>query len=169
MTRVPSPLIRFVWLKAVSGLTALHRLWVRRCPMFCPSSSVPAPSGTISLSWARSDSTPKSTGRPRPAAPRIGPTWTETSVLRSNQACGPLPDSAHRTDDIEHQIDFRPTSSFQGVLSRSTNSFSPSRAPSDVGLRVPVPIRMPGLVGRGVHHRTDCAGRAVHEDRSAPA
>src|SRR5512132_2578112 len=53
---------------------------------------------TISLSWARSDSTTKSTARPSLGRPDDG----HQCSSGSNQACGPLLDVA--ADDIEHQI-----------------------------------------------------------------
>jgi len=58
---------------------------------------------TISLSWARSDSTTKSIARPSTGRASDGPTIGHQRSSGSNQACGPLPDVA--ADDIEHQID----------------------------------------------------------------
>ena len=58
---------------------------------------------TISLSWARWDSTTKSTASPS-QAPRLGrPDDGHQCSSGSDQACGPLLDVA--ADDIEHQID----------------------------------------------------------------
>ncbi|HEY1430970.1 MAG TPA: hypothetical protein VGF39_04975, partial [Stellaceae bacterium] len=57
---------------------------------------------TISLSWARSDSTTKSTAKPSAGRASAGPDGHQCSSS-SNQACGPLLDIA--ADDIEHQID----------------------------------------------------------------
>src|SRR5207253_5188622 len=79
----------------------------------------------------------------------------------SNQACGPLPDVA--ADDIEHQIDSADV--FEDVVlevdellraevERLLTVGSASGA-DDVGAELTCELR---------HHRTDCAGRAVHED-----
>src|SRR5262249_19222120 len=79
----------------------------------------------------------------------------------SNQACGPLLDVA--ADDIEHQIDW--ADAFEGVVvevdellraevERLLTVGSASGA-DDVGAGLTCELR---------HHRTDCAGCAVHED-----
>src|SRR2546428_8969404 len=57
---------------------------------------------TISLSWARSDSTTKSIARPSTGRLRRPDDGHQCSS-GSNQPRGPLPDVA--ADDIEHQID----------------------------------------------------------------
>ena len=98
--------------------------------------------------------------------PRLGrPGDGHQRSSRANQARRPLRDVA--ADDIENQIDFADRAS----LSRSTNSCAPkSRAKShltaggapaadDVGA---------GLTRKLARHRTDYAGRTVHEDARAP-
>src|SRR5246127_5682465 len=96
------PLRRSVGFKAATASSRLAIL-----PMFVRS----RPSRTrwtISLSWARSNSTTKSTVRPsagRPiGGPRLGrPDDGHQCSSGSNHARGPLLDVA--ADDIEHQID----------------------------------------------------------------
>src|SRR3984893_13084207 len=78
----------------------------------------------------------------------------------SNQACGPLPDVA--ADAIEHQID--PADVFQGVVVEVDEllraevehrlTAGGASGADDVGAELSCELR---------HHRTDCAGRAVHE------
>ena len=97
---------RSVGLKAA---TASSR--VETVPMFVRS----RPSRTrwtISLSWARSDSTTKSTARPSAGRASARPDDGHQRSSGSNQARGPLPDVA--ADEIEHQIDAADV--FQGVV-----------------------------------------------------
>ena len=100
------PLRRSVGFKAATASSRVETL-----PMFVRS----RPSRTrrtISLSWARLNSTTKSTAKPSAGRASAGPT-TDTSVPPArNQACGPLLDVA--ADDIEHQIDA--TDVFQRVV-----------------------------------------------------
>ena len=79
----------------------------------------------------------------------------------SNQACGPLLDVA--ADDIEHQIDSADV--FQGVVLEVDELLR-----AEVERRLTVG-RASGAdnIGAGLscelrHHRTDCAGRTMHED-----
>ena len=116
---------------------------------------------TISPSWARSDSTTKSTARPS-SGPRLGrPDDGHQRPSGSNQACGPLRDVA--AEDIEHQID--PADVFQGVVlevdellrAEVERRLTVGRAPGADDVRA-------GLACELRRHRTDYAGRAVHED-----
>src|SRR5262249_12639287 len=78
----------------------------------------------------------------------------------SNQACGPLPDVA--ADDVEHQIDSADV--FQGVVLEVDEllraeverrlTVGSASGTDDVGA---------GLTCELGYHRTDCAGRAVHQ------
>src|SRR5207248_1978401 len=94
--------------------------------------------------------------------PRLGrPDDGHQCSSGSNQACGPLPDVA--TDDIEHQID-------------SADVFEDVVVEIDELLRAEVEHRLTVGSASGAddvsaeltcelrHHRTDCAGRTVHED-----
>src|SRR6266704_6956564 len=95
------------------------------------------------------------------AGPRFGrPGDGHQLSSGSNEACGPLPDVA--ADDIEHQIDAADV--FEDVVvevdellraevERLLTVGSASGA-DDVGAKLTCELR---------HHRTDCAGRAVHE------
>ena len=115
---------------------------------------------TISLSWARSDSTTKSIARPSAGRAWSGRRWTP-AFLRLNQVCGSLPDVA--ADDIEHQIN--PADVFQGVVLEVDEllraeverrlTVGGASGADDVGA---------GLTCELGHHRADCAGRAVHQD-----
>src|SRR6516164_9635614 len=79
----------------------------------------------------------------------------------SNQACGPLPDVA--AEDIENQIDSADV--FQGVVLEVDEllraeverrlTVGSAAGADDVGAGLTCELR---------DHRTDCAGRAVHED-----
>src|SRR6516225_7004604 len=79
----------------------------------------------------------------------------------SNQACGPLPDVA--ADDIENQIDFADV--FQGVVvyvdellcAEVESRLTAASAPGADDVRA-------GLTCELARHRTDYAGRTVHED-----
>src|SRR4029453_13703508 len=179
------PLRRSVGLKAA---TASSR--VETVPMFIRS----RPSRTrwtISLSWARSDSTTKPTprppGGPAPApravgrSPRLGQIGLDDEGARqaaggprlgrpddghqcssgSNQAYGPPPDVS--ADDIEHQIDSPDV--FQGVVLKVDELL---RAEVErlltVGITTGADDIRAGLARELSHHRPDCAGRAVHED-----
>src|ERR1700741_157597 len=67
---------------------------------------------TISLSWARSDSTTKSTARPSGGPGPGGPTDGHQAPSGPDQACGPLLDVS--ADDVEDQVDAADV--FQGVV-----------------------------------------------------
>ena len=125
----------------------------------------PQPSGThrwtISLSWARSDRTTKSTVKPSAGRASVGPAMVTSVPPARIRPCGSLPDVA--ADDIEHQIDSADV--FEDVVlevdellraevERVLTVGSASGA-DDVGAELTCELR---------HHRTDCAGRAVHED-----
>src|SRR3546814_306147 len=94
--------------------------------------------------------------------PRLGrPDDGHQRSSGSNQACGPLLDVA--ADDVEHQIDAADV--FQGVILKVDELLR-----TEVERRLTVG-RASGAddVGAGLtcelrHHRTDCAGRAVHKD-----
>src|SRR6201997_3453016 len=149
------PLRRSVGLKAATASSRVETL-----PMFVRS----RPSRTrrtISPSWARSDSTTKSTAKPSAGRASVGPTM-DTSVppprIRPADRFWMSPPMTSNTRSM-------PPMSSSASLSRSTNSCAPKssalltvgRAPSadDVGA---------GLARELRHHRTDCAGRAVRED-----
>ena len=149
------PLRRSVGFKAA---TASSR--VETVPMFVCS----RPSRTrwtISLSWARSNSTTKSTARPSAGRASAGPTTVSQCSSGSHQACGPLLDVA--ANNVEHQIDFADV--FQRVAvevdkllrAEVERLLTVGRASGadDVGA---------GLTGELRHHRPDCARRAVRED-----
>src|SRR5438309_6663313 len=116
---------------------------------------------TISPSWARSDSTTKSTARPSAGRASDGPTMEDQRSSGSNQPRGPLPDIA--ADEIEHQIDGADV--FEDVVlevdellrAEVERLLAVGRASGadDVGARQSSELR---------HHRPDCAGRAVRED-----
>src|SRR4051812_23043065 len=124
-----------------------------------PQSSVPHPLndltqlGTIGLD--------NEVDRQAVSGPRLGrPDDGHQCSSGSNQACGPLPDVA--ADDIEHQID-------------SADVFEDVGLEVDELLRAEVEHRLTVGGASGAddvgaelkcklyHHRTDCAGRAVHE------
>src|SRR5262249_16980869 len=149
------PLIRLVGLKAATASSRVETL-----PMFVRS----RPSRTrwtISLSWARSDSTTKSTARPSAGRASAGPTMGTSVPPARNRACDPLPDVA--ADAIEHQIDSADV--FQGVVVEVDEllraevehrlTVGGASGADDVGAELSCELR---------HHRTNCAGRAVHED-----
>ena len=152
------PLIRLVWLKAATASSRVETL-----PMFVRS----RPSRTrwtISLSWARSDSTTKSTARPSAGRASVGPTMDTSVPPARNQAGGPLLDVA--ADDVEDQINSADV--FQGVVLEVDEllraeverrlTVGGASGTDDVGA---------GLTCELGHHRTDCAGRAVYEDALA--
>src|SRR4029077_13912416 len=167
-TRMPVfPARRSVALKVATASSRAETL-----PMFVRS----RPSRTrwtISPSWARSDSTTKSTARPstgrdteraRSAAggPRLGrPDDGHQCSSGLDQACGPLLNVA--ADDIEHQIDAADV--FQRVVvevdellrAEVEHLLTVGRAPGADDIRA-------SLARELRHHRTDCAGRAVRED-----
>src|SRR5882672_7440260 len=124
-----------------------------------PQSSVPHPLddltqlGTIGLD--------NEVDRQAVGGPRLGrPDDGHQCSSGSNQACGPLPDVA--ADDIENQID--PADVFQGVVVEVDEllraeverllTVGGASGTDDVGA---------GLTCELGYHRTDCAGRAVHE------
>ena len=105
MRMIVFPLRRSVGLRAATASSRVATL-----PMFVRS----RPSRTrwtISRSWARSDSTTKSTARPSAAAPRAAYDGHEGSS-GPDQACGRLLDVP--ADDVEYQVDA--TDVFQRVL-----------------------------------------------------
>src|SRR6202008_139860 len=116
---------------------------------------------TISLSWARSDSTTKSTARPSGGPGPGGPTDGHQAPSGPDQACGPLLDVS--ADDVEDQVDAADV--FQGVVveidefmrAEVERRLAIGGAPGadDVGAYLARELR---------HHRPDCAGRAVRED-----
>ena len=116
---------------------------------------------TISLSWARSNSTTKSTARPSAGRASVGPTMDTSVPPAENQACGPLLDVA--ADDIEHQIDAADV--FQRVVVEVDELL---RAEVErlltVGSASGADDVAAGLTSELRHHRPDCAGRAVRED-----
>src|ERR1700760_1333143 len=94
------PLCRFLGLRAVTSSSSVATL-----PMLVRS----RPSRTrwtISLSWARSDSTTKSIARPsagrRPAGPPPAPRGPRVPP-GADQVSGPFLDAP--ADDVEHQVD----------------------------------------------------------------
>ena len=116
---------------------------------------------TISLSWARSDSTTKSIAR-AVGGPRLDrPDDGHQRSAGSNQARGPLADIA--ADEIEHQIDF--ANVFQGLAVEVDEL---------VRAEVQRPLTVGGAAGADHvgaeltcelrHHRPDRAGRAVRDD-----
>ena len=115
------PLIRSVGLKAATASSRVATL-----PMFVRTRPSRA-RRTISLSWARSGTTTKSTVRPSsgPCLGRAGDGHQRSSG--ANQACGPLRDVA--AEDIENQID--PADIFQGVVIEVDELLRRSREPSD--------------------------------------
>src|SRR5947209_14479888 len=96
-------------------------------------------------------------GRPRLGRPGDG----HQRSSGSNQACRPLPDVA--ADDIENQIDFADV--FQGVVievdellcAEVESRLTAASAPGADDVRA-------GLTCELARHRTDYAGRTVHED-----
>src|SRR5436190_409069 len=125
-----------------------------------PQSSVPHPLddltqlGTIGLD--------NEVDRQAVGGPRLGrPDDGHQCSSGSNQACGPLADVA--ADDIEHQIDF--TDVFQRVVIEVDElvraeverclTVAGASGADDVGA---------GLARELRHHRSDSAGRTVHED-----
>src|SRR6201984_1450722 len=147
------PLRRSVGFKAATASSRVETL-----PMFVCS----RPSRTrwtISPSWARSDSTTKSTARPSAGRASVGPT-TDTSVpparIRAADRFWMSP------PDIKNQIDSADV--FQGVvvevdelLRAEVERFlavGSATGADDVGAELTCELR---------HHRADCAGRAVHE------
>ena len=149
------PARRSVGLKVATASSRVETL-----PMFVRS----RPSRTrrtISLSWARSDSTTKSTVRPS-SGPRLGrPGDGHQRSSGANQACGPLRDVA--AEDIENQIDSADI--FQGVVievdellrAEVERRLTAGSAPGADDVRA-------GLACELGRHRTDYAGRTVHED-----
>src|SRR5947207_14255715 len=125
-----------------------------------PQSSVPHPLDDLTQLGAIGHE--NKVDRPAIGRPRLGwPGDGHQCSSGSNQACGPLPDVA--ADDIENQIDS--TDVFKDVavkvdellraeVERLLTVGSASGA-DDVGAGLSCELR---------HHRTDCAGRAVHED-----
>src|SRR6516162_9678681 len=149
------PLIRLVWLKAATASPRVETL-----PMFVRS----RPSRTrwtISLSWARSDSTTKSTAKPSLGRASGGPTM-DTSVPPARiRPADRFPMSPPMTSNTRSTS---PTSS-RVSLSRSTNSL---RAKVEHRLTVDLASGADD-VGAGLarelrHHRPNCAGRAVRKD-----
>ena len=149
------PLGRSVRLKAA---TASSR--VETVPMFVRS----RPSRTrwtILLSWARSDSTTKSTAKPLAGRASVGPAMVTSVPPARIRRCGPLPDVA--AEDIENQIDWADV--FQGVVLEVDEllraevehrlTVGGASGADDVGA---------GLTCELGYHRTDYAGRAVRED-----
>ena len=125
-----------------------------------PQSSVPHPLddltqlGTIGLD--------NEVDRQAVGGPRLGrPDDGHQCSSGSNQACGPLPDVT--ADDIENQMDFADVfevvvvevdEPLRAEVERLLTVGGASGA-DDVGAELTCERR---------HHRTDCAGRAVHED-----
>src|SRR4051812_10175586 len=149
------PARRSVAFKAATASSSVETL-----PMFvrsCPSRT----RWTISLSCARSDSTTKSTAKPF-AGRASG--WADDGDQGSsgtNEACRLLPDVA--ADDIEHQIDSADIFEDRGVeideLPRAEVehclTVDGTSGADDVGAGFSCELR---------HHRSDGAGRTVHED-----
>jgi len=148
------PLRRSVGFKAATASSRVETL-----PMFVRS--LPSRTRwTISLSWARSDST-NEVDREAVGGPCLGrPDDGHQRSSGSNQACGPFPDVA--ADAIEHQIDSADV--FQGVVVEVDEllraevehrlTVGGASGADDVGAELSCELR---------HDRTDCAGRAVHE------
>src|ERR1700743_2788009 len=94
--------------------------------------------------------------------PRLGrPDDGHQCSSGSNQARGPLLDVA--ANNVEHQIDFADV--FEGFVVEVDELL---RAEVErlltVGSASGADDDRPGLTGELRHHRTDCAGRAVHKD-----
>src|ERR1700722_7415236 len=149
------PLRRWVGFKAATASSRSTTL-----PMFVLS----RPSRTrwtISVSWARSDSTTKSTAMPSAGSVSAGPTM-DTSVppalIRRADRFWMSPPMTSNTRSM-------PPTSSSVSLSRSTNSCAPeierlltvggASGADDVGAGLTCELR---------YHRTDCARRAVRED-----
>src|SRR5438034_7662788 len=147
------PLRRWVGLKAATASSRVEML-----PMFVRS-RLSRTRWTISLSWARSDST-NEVDREAVGGPRLGrPDDGHQGSSGSNQACGSLPDVA--ADGIENQIDSADV--FEDVVlevdellraevERLLTVGSASGA-DDVGAELTCELR---------DHPPDCAGCAVH-------
>src|SRR6059058_5746533 len=106
MRMIVFPLGRSVGLRAATASSSVAML-----PMLVRS----RPSRTrwtISLSWARSDSTTNSTARPSVGRASGGPPTVTRVPPAPDQACGPLLDVP--ADDVEHHVDAADV--FQGVV-----------------------------------------------------
>jgi hypothetical protein len=127
-----------------------------------PQPSVTHPLDNLTQLGAINEVDRQAVGRPRLGSPRLGrPGDGHRRSSSSNQACGPLPDGA--TDDIENQMDFADVfevvvvevdEPLRAEVERLLTVGGASGA-DDVGAELTCERR---------HHRTDCAGRAVHED-----
>src|SRR6516165_1950539 len=114
---------------------------------------------TISLSWARSDSTTKSTARPSAGRASVGPT-TDTSVPPARIMPA---DRFWMSPPMTSNTRSTPPTSSSASLSRSTNSYEVERLLS-VGRASGADDIRASLARELRHHRPDCACRAVRED-----
>src|SRR5215831_377197 len=100
------PLRRLIGFKAATASSRVETL-----PMFVRS----RPSRTrwtISLSWARSEATTKSTARPSAGRASVGPDDGHQRSSGADPACGSLLDVS--ADDVENQVDAADV--FEGVV-----------------------------------------------------
>src|SRR5436190_5182354 len=149
------PLRRSVELKAATAASRVETL-----PMFVRSRPSRA-RRTISLSWARSGTTTKSTVRPSAGRASVGPAMVTTvppaRIMRADRFAMSPP----RTSNTRST----PPTSSRVSFSRSTNSRAPkSRRRLMAGSAPGTDDVRPGLTCELGCHRTDYAGRTVYKD-----